>query len=68
VVLNKYCLGEHIKEIEIGRTFGTHGRQGTCVYAGFCLENLMQPDSLEDSDVDWGIVLKWILKQEVWRI
>ena len=22
---------------------------------------------LEDPDVDWRIVLKWIIKQEVWR-
>jgi len=65
VLLNRYCLGEHIKDIETGWSFGTHGREH--VYEGFCLENLKQMDSLEDPDVDWRVVLKWILKQEVWR-
>jgi len=66
VLLNGYCLGERIKDIETGWSFGTTW-QGTHVYAGFCLENLKQLDSLEDPDVDWRVVLKWILKQEVWR-
>ena len=67
MLLNKYCLGEHIKDIENGRAFGTHGREHVCMQ-GFVWKILTQPDSLEDPDVDWRIVLKWILKQEVWRI
>jgi len=27
VLLNKYCLGEHIKDIEIGWAFDTRGRE-----------------------------------------
>jgi hypothetical protein len=31
VLLNKYCLGEHIKDIKIGWAFGIHGREHVCM-------------------------------------
>jgi hypothetical protein len=52
----KYYWDDKIKEDEIGRVCGAHGRHE--FIAKHCSENMEERDYLEDLDVDGRIILK----------
>jgi hypothetical protein len=70
--LQDLCFSTNIVWVNTSRTLRLAGHlalmAGNTCMQGFVWKILTQPDFLEDPDVDWRIVLKWILKQEVWRI
>jgi hypothetical protein len=43
----------------MGEANSTYGGE---VRTGFWRRNLKERDNLEDPDVDWGIILKWIFR------
>jgi len=50
-----YCLGNQIKEDELGRLCGTCGWEGTykCVCKGFCRRSLKERHHLKDLGIEW---------------
>ena len=60
VLLTKYYSGEQIEKNEMGGECSTHWGE---VHAGFWFGNLRERGLLEDTGLDWRIILKWILRK-----
>jgi len=62
VFLIQYCLGDKIKNNEMGRACGANGEEKRCIQ-GFGGGNLRERNHLGDPGLGGRIILRWLFRK-----